>query len=162
MPADTPLSNPQPLLILEGPEWLDAFLTSPGRTSEDLPGSEVLDRIWSAGLSNRSLASFFNSVLPDLASELGTPWLAVLARSPDWTLLGEFGRRPLPGWPQALFDSVVDRQVPAQARVRAADLSFAVVVVPLPPASPDAAPRIVVGATRGPPPQLRPARRPEG
>ena len=149
MPADTPLSNPQPLLILEGPEWLDASLTSPSRTPEDLPGSEVLDRIWSAGLSNRSLATFFNSVLPDLASELGTPWLAVLSRTPDWTLLGEFGRRPLPGWPQTLFDSVVDRQLPAQARVRAADLSFAVVVVPLPPASPDAAPRVLVGATRG-------------
>ncbi|MEO1998180.1 MAG: sigma-54-dependent Fis family transcriptional regulator, partial [Planctomycetaceae bacterium] len=50
------------------------------------------------------------SQLPDIASEYGAQWTAVLQRTPDWRVVSKFGHRPPPSLPYSVCDEALDRE----------------------------------------------------
>ena len=67
-------------------------------------------RLLKTALQSDTTALALTSQLPDIASEFGAQWAAVLQRTPDWQVVSKFGHRAPPELPSALFDEALDRE----------------------------------------------------
>ena len=55
-------------------------------------------------------AALLQQFLPEVATEFSAQWISVAKRSPEWSVIGEFGRNPLDSIPVHVLDEVLDRE----------------------------------------------------
>lgn len=91
---------------VEWRSWSDV----PGfsRTSTD-PLMQLAVHLLEGVVGSDSVASYLKQRLPDVSSEFGASWIAVVSRNPGWERLVEFGRMPLEQLPTPWLAEVLDR-----------------------------------------------------
>jgi transcriptional regulator with GAF, ATPase, and Fis domain len=94
-------------------------------------GSTVIqlsERLLESVQSTRDEKSLLNSQLPEVATELGAQWAAVMQKTPSWVTIAEFGRHTLSDLP---FDVFVDSLDKESAAWHPTGAGWSLLVVPL-------------------------------
>lgn len=81
--------------------------------SSSQAGSTVVqlsERLLESVQSARDEKSLLASQLPEVATELGAQWAAIMQKTPGWVTVTEFGRHTLPEMPTELFGDALDKE----------------------------------------------------
>ena len=71
---------------------------------------QLCERLLQRALDLPTDKQFLHEQLPEIATEIGTQWAAVVRRTPKWQTVEEFGRQLLPELPFRLLEEALDRE----------------------------------------------------
>lgn len=91
--------------------WL-SWKDLPWTTRHDMgsPIVQMCDRLLNVSLECDTASRFYHEQLPEISSEFGAQWLAVVHRTPQWETVAEFGRHKPDDWPWTLLEECLDRE----------------------------------------------------
>ncbi len=71
---------------------------------------KLCDTLLENSLTCHSLEEYLQKQLPEISTELAAQWIGVVKKSPDWEILGEFGRSPFDSIPKHFLSEALDQE----------------------------------------------------
>lgn len=115
--VNPPSLSVEPLSRIKNMTQTDATKWAPTRTLLNQIDSpewgmtiKLCDQLLENSLSCDTLKEFLEKQLPEISTELAAQWIGVVSKTPEWEILGEFGRSPYDSLPIHFLSESLDQE----------------------------------------------------